>query len=314
MKHLAILPLFALLAIMLGSSGCGAFHQSFRTSFKDSFMKSCTANAGATQTTCGCVVDKLEAKYSDTDLMKLSADEDAARSALGSAAEACKNATPPPASHADSRGGDPGRIAVYVTPYYDSNGPKVQVGKYSAGLASNDARTVVDTILTMKRSWNALSFPQLYVGAIRLYDLGYRDESVYWFYTAQYRSRQFGMLADQSKLGAMGDPGFELYHAAQAFFELAGPPINGYAFGHPEQLERTVERVQRENRNVPDLHAVYPGVAFDDRRTWARTNASLNAGMDKLVAMLRDDRSTLATQREQSGAQARYGGLTSKSL
>jgi len=29
----------------------------------------------------------------------------------------------------------------------------------------------------------ALSFLELYVGAIRLYDLGYRDEAVYWFYS-----------------------------------------------------------------------------------------------------------------------------------
>ena len=314
MKNLAILPVLALLAALLGGSGCSAFHQSFRTSFKDSFMKSCTAEGTTSQATCGCVVDKLEAKYSDTDLMKLSADEASARTALSAASEACKNAPPPPSSHADSGAGDAGRIAAYVTPYYDSSGPKVRVGRFSAGLESNDGRTVVATILQMKKSWNALSFPQLYAGAIRLYDLGYRDESVYWFYTAQYRYRQFAMLADRSKLGSMGDPGFELYHAGQAFFELVGPSINGYAFGHPDRLAATVERVQRENHVVPDLYAVYPGVAFDDRRTWTRTNASLNAGMSKLVAMLRDDRGTLAREREQSGAQARYGALTSKAL
>src|SRR5207244_10164755 len=79
--------------------------------------------------------------------------------------------------------------------------------------------------------------------AIRLYDLGYRKESVYWFYSAQYLGRQFGVLLDQTKMGSIGSPGFELLHAQNAFYQLVGPYINGYAFGDMDGLVKIVERV-----------------------------------------------------------------------
>ena len=75
----------------------------------------------------------------------------------------------------------------------------------------------------MKQDWDRLTFPELYVAAIRLYDLGYRKEAVYWFYSAQYRGRQFGVLLDQTKMGSIGSPGFELLHAQNAFYQLVGP-------------------------------------------------------------------------------------------
>src|SRR5579862_2717904 len=150
---------------------------------------------------------------------------------------------------------DPGTIDIYVTPYYNSSGPQIHVGSYSDGLASSDPQKFVATIHAMKSHWNALTFYELYVASIRLYDLGYRNDAVYWFYTAQYRGRQFGALVDQNKLGSIGDPGFELFHASDAFLELAGPNLNGYAFGHSDMLLKTVRRVQSENKSVPNMRA-----------------------------------------------------------
>ena len=40
---------------------------------------------------------------------------------------------------------DPGHVDLYVTPYYDSNGPVIKVGQYSSGLASPNAADFVDT-------------------------------------------------------------------------------------------------------------------------------------------------------------------------
>ncbi len=159
---------------------------------------------------------------------------------------------------------DPSHIDVYVTPYYNSAGPVIKVGKFSAGLGSKSESEFIATIHTMKKQWNALSFDQIYVGAIRLYDLGYRDEAVYWFYSAQYRGRQFAMLVDRKKLGSIGDPGFELFHAQDAFLQLVGPYVNGYAFGDPDALSRVIRRVQAENRSVGDLPAIYPGRALHE--------------------------------------------------
>jgi hypothetical protein len=118
---------------------------------------------------------------------------------------------------------NPSHIDVYVTPYYNSKGPVVSVGRFSSGLASAKLEEFLTTIVEMKKDWDRLTFPELYVAAIRLYDMGYRKEAVYWFYSAQYRGRQFGVLLDQTKMGSIGSPGFELLHAQNAFYQLVGP-------------------------------------------------------------------------------------------
>ena len=208
---------------------------------------------------------------------------------------------------------DPAHIAVYVTPYYNSEGPTIQVGRFSSGLASADQNEFLSTITTMKQQWQQLSFPELYVGAIRLYDLGYRDEAVYWFYTAQYRGRQFGALVDPAKIGHMGDPGFELNAAADSFFQLVGPWINGYAFGDTDHLIEVVRKVQTEGRQITDLNAIYPNVVFIDKSQWAAENSELAGGMDGLVQSLQD-KASIEQERVKSGAEARFSKLTSKDL
>src|SRR5205809_954881 len=83
---------------------------------------------------------------------------------------------------------DPARIEVYVTPYYNSKGPTINVGPFSKGLGANSQPDFVATIAKMKQSWDTLSFPETYVAAIRLYDLGFRKEAIYSGVTFKNRS------------------------------------------------------------------------------------------------------------------------------
>jgi hypothetical protein len=207
---------------------------------------------------------------------------------------------------------DPGRIDAYVTPYYNSAGPTIRIGKYSAGLASKNHGQFVATILQMKKQWSRLSFIELYVGAICLYDFGYRNEATYWFYSAQYEGRQFALLVNQNKLGSIGDPAFELYHAQDAFFELVGPDINGYAFSDVDSLVAILRKVQSANRTVRDLQRIYPGIAFKDKSSWQPTNEDLNSGLGTLVVQSTNRKAEIAQQRAQNGTQARFSHLTSK--
>lgn len=71
-------------------------------------------------------------------------------------------------------------------------------------------------------------------------------------------------------MGSMGDPGFELFQAQNAFQQLVGPYINGYAFGDIDQLVPIIERVQKEGKTVPDLTKIYPRVAFKRSRNGRR--------------------------------------------
>ena len=207
---------------------------------------------------------------------------------------------------------DPARIEVYITPYYNSEGPVIEVGQFSKGLAASSEPELVETILKMKQSWNGLRFPEMYVAAIRLYDLGFRNESIYWFYSAQYRGRLFASLVDQERMGSMGAPAFELVHAANAFQQLVGPYLNGYAFGDIDRLIQIVERVQKENKTVPDLERLYPGVTFKRRSDWNVGNESLNEGLTKFLRMLKDQKTTLKKTRIENGTEAKFSKLTNK--
>jgi hypothetical protein len=166
----------------------------------------------------------------------------------------------------------------------------------------------------MKKGWDRLTFPELYVGAIRLYDLGYRKEAVYWFYSAQYRGRQFGVLLDQAKMGSIGSPGFELFHAQNAFYQLVGTYINGYAFEDTDGLVKIVEKVQKEGRHIPDLQAAYPGVTFRSKSEWPSANAELADGMNQLISMLKEKKDDIKRQRVERGVEEKFSKLTSKEL
>jgi hypothetical protein len=209
---------------------------------------------------------------------------------------------------------DYSQVDVYITPYYNSVGPVIKVGRFSSGLASTNEIEFVATIAKMKKDWDRLSFPELYVAAIRLYNWGYRKEAVYWFYSAQYRGRQFGVLLDQGKMGGIGDAGFELLHSQDAFYQVAGPYINGYAFGDTEALIKVIEKVQKEGRNIPDLQATYPGVAFKNKSEWKAANADLADGMSKLISMVKEKKDDIRRQRVEQGIETKFSNLTNKEL
>jgi hypothetical protein len=209
---------------------------------------------------------------------------------------------------------DPAHIEIYVTPYYNSKGPAIEVGRFSNGLAAKSESEFLATIAKMKQSWDSLNFPEVYVAAIRLYDLGFRKESIYWFYSAQYRGRLFATLIDQEKMGSIGNAGFELFQAQNAFQQLVGPYINGYAFGDIDQLIPIIERVQREGKIVPDLTKIYPRVAFKPKPEWDAGNKGLNEGLTKLLMTLKNEKASIKQQRIEHGMEAKFSKLPSKDL
>ena len=209
---------------------------------------------------------------------------------------------------------DPARIEVYVTPYYNSEGPAIEVGRFSNGLAAKSEPEFLATIAKMKQSWDSLNFPEVYVAAIRLYGFGFRKESIYWFYSAQYRGRLLATLIDQEKMGSIGSAGFELFQAQNAFQQLVGPYINGYAFGNIDQLIPIIERVQREGKVVPELTKIYPGVVFKPKSEWDAGNKRLNEGLTKLRITLKNEKASIKQQRLEHGMEAKFGKLPSKDL
>jgi hypothetical protein len=197
-------------------------------------------------------------------------------------------------------------IGVYVTPFYNSEGPEVCVGKFSEKLAAADKESIREVTDAMEKEFASLPVVSMYVAAIRLYDLGQRDEAVHWFYAAQYRARLFQALLDESRVGGMGSAAFELVSAHNAFYQLVGPHMNGYAGCDQNRWLRVLEKVQAENKSTPDFATLYPSVAFIPRDQWDLKNAEVAAGLDKLAEYVESNWSEFEAKRAQNNIEAKF--------
>jgi hypothetical protein len=130
-----------------------------------------------------------------------------------------------------ARAAEPMRhIGISVEPYYEAareagGTPRVAVGDGFEALASNrreDILAVRDTIVAEPKLVTPMT---LMVLAIRLYDVGLRDDAVFWFYAARDRYLIFDAVIDVYAGGLE-----QVAEAVRSFSILAGPFINGYAF------------------------------------------------------------------------------------
>ncbi|MBI3704888.1 MAG: cytochrome-c oxidase [Rhizobiales bacterium] len=122
-------------------------------------------------------------------------------------------------------------IGIYVQPFYESartpdGKPVVAVGKqYNELLGSSRREDILAARDLIVANPKIVTPMTLMVLAIRFYDVGLRDDAVFWFYVAKER---FIVMADvldtKTRLLAQAD------EAVRSFSTLAGPIINGYAF------------------------------------------------------------------------------------
>ncbi len=123
------------------------------------------------------------------------------------------------------------RINSYVQPYYESaetpdGHPRVAVSKaYDAQLSSNRPEDIIAVRDRIKAQPQFITPMTLMVLAIRLYDVGLRDDAVFWFYAAKNRYITMTNVLDMKApaLASADD-------AIRNFIVLAGPFFNGYAF------------------------------------------------------------------------------------
>ena len=122
-------------------------------------------------------------------------------------------------------------IPIYVEPFYRSapmpdGQPQVAVGKQYNDLLSSTKREDIlaarDLIVAKPKLVTPMTMMVL---AIRLYDVGLRDDAVFWFYVAKDRYIVMSEVLDvKTQALAQADD------AVRNFSTLAGPFINGYAF------------------------------------------------------------------------------------
>ena len=198
------------------------------------------------------------------------------------------------------------RIEIYVTPYYDANGTKVDVGEFSGDLADATAASIDELAAKMDKAWDSLPAETMYVMSIRLYDLGLKDEATYWFYSAQYRTRLLFELVPTESIGSLGAPAFELQHALDSFFELAGPYINGHAFGDVQSLRKILERVREKNKTLPAFKSIYPSFKFIPEESWPDKNREIAAGLEKFENDIKNRADEIKATRKKNGVDGKY--------
>lgn len=200
----------------------------------------------------------------------------------------------------------PARMPIYITPYYNSDPLQVNVGPHSEELASATAASASELATKLKQEWATLPLETMYVLAIRLYDLGLKDEAVYWFYTAQFRARLLSALLPAGTPARIGNEGFERVQAHRSFHQLAGTYINGYAFGQLEQLEKTLRQVKSESEQLPQFKTIYPQLELLEEDLWAEKNQEVAAGIDKLLAYIAENAEEIKAIRKQRGMEGKY--------
>lgn len=151
---------------------------------------------------------------------------------FGAIGQAQTTTTPTAATPTATVTAEPVRhVPVFVSPYSAAgatpqDAPKVAVAKaYDAQLASSKVADIQAVAQAVRAQPGLITPMTLMVLAIRHYDVGLRDESVFWFYAAKDRYLTLREVAD------LNHPGLsQVRQATTDFANLAGLTINGHAF------------------------------------------------------------------------------------
>ena len=102
------------------------------------------------------------------------------------------------------------RIAIYVQPYYEAartpgGASRVAVGQtYDGLLASNNKEDILAAKARIETDPGVVTPMTMMVLAIRLYDVGLRDDALFWFYVAKARYTTLEDVIDIRLSGLIG--------------------------------------------------------------------------------------------------------------
>lgn len=181
-------------------------------------------------------------------------------------------------------------IGIYVNPFYraansPTEAPQVGTGNPHAPLlASTKKEDIVAARDMVLANPGAVTPMTMMVLAIRLYDVGLRDDSVFWFYAAMDR---YVTLLD------VAEPGASMLvistEAMRAFSALAGPFINGYAFCDlPKQRDQRVKALAWVEANPYEAIFIekLPARSPDRKAALAKAVADARSNLEKERAFL----------------------------
>ena len=202
-------------------------------------------------------------------------------------------------------------VGIYVQPYYEAardpgGTPRVAVGRSFEGLASNrreDILAIRDRIVADPKLVTPMT---LMVLAIRFYDVGLRDDAVFWFYAAKDRFLTLDGVVD---VGAGGLAQVE--DAIRNFSTLAGPIINGYAFcdiANQQAIRAKALDWVEQNPYEAIFMERLPAKQSNRKQALAEAVASLRQSAAKESAYLRDagNAAKYRAERARNGTDEKY--------
>ncbi len=190
-------------------------------------------------------------------------------------------------------------VSIAITPFYDSDGLQINVGDYSQRLGDSDVDALARLSQEMLDQKHVLTPQEMYVLAIRLYDVGEKDGAVYWFYEAQFRAKLFQLAIEPQQMVRVGEPTFELTAAYNSFQKLAGDFINGYAGCDLDNWIRITTLVMNDNPSPPELDQMFPEVTFVEREQWQEINNNVATGLAVLINYIAENGELIKRQRTQ---------------
>jgi hypothetical protein len=197
-------------------------------------------------------------------------------------------------------------IPILVPQFYSSDDLEIRVGNYSQQLGTRDLQELTRLSQEMARQKHELTPEQMFVLAIRLYDLGEKDDSVYWFYEAQFRAKLFQQTLDADHFAGISERSAGLLASYEAFTTLAGEYINGYAGCDIDNWVEIAKTVQVNNPNPPELNKLFPEAVFVERSQWQGINDEVAAGLGTLIDQLSKTKEAIRLQRAADNLDDRF--------
>jgi hypothetical protein len=201
---------------------------------------------------------------------------------------------------------DNGQIPFYAEPWYNYKPLTINVGEYSDALKTSDTAALIMLSKKIKADIDNVTIETLYILSLRLYDLGKKDESFYWFHTAKARARIFIDMLDPKKTGGMGSPAFELKELFLAFNQSVGIYINGYGFNDIDKGIATIERVRSEVKDIKSYKNVYKNVKFLPDSNLEKVKANKEDDLEELISYSQKNKEEIKKKRIEAGIQDKY--------
>ncbi len=211
----------------------------------------------------------------------------------------------------------PAFIELEVPPFYVATEGGLVSGPLGVdGLMAPAEDEFLAALEEVREHWSGQPAEVLFIGAIQLYNRGFRHEAVRWFYTAQVRMHWFAAAVEPGQLLRPDSVASVRMDAQEAFFRGASPFINGFALRHPDGLIALLAEIRQAEAGLEagDHAAPYEGVRFTDRDRWAEIQSGVLDGLDELAGLIRDQREAIAQDREETGAAGQFDTLESREL